>query len=503
MDDRDKHTPQGTLTATGGLEPPIVSGGDTTRPPGRWQRLKDWYSHRVHPDEPSRKELVSYSTGVICPASAIGVDTFSTQIWVMNLGLDPRIMGIIAGIKTLWDGINDTLFGHITDNWRGRWGRRRPFIAIGGVLYGLLLIAYWWFDPGWGMKQLLLWYTAALFLMEGALTVFGVPYYALAVELSPSYTGRTRVVAYRETAARVLFFFTGWIKPIAFLGVFGGLIYGARAICAVLGVLAIVTSLYTAVTCRERFHLSKERKKEPFLKAVAGTAHNRHFWRLVLMGIVLGVSGVLFNQFALYLTVGYVFGGDQPREAMFSAVLSLFNNTVALFALPLCARISRYLGKHRTLALTMLAMIVSCLLKPVCIVPGNPYLLVFLMLFGVFGQKGANMMIASMMADVLDVDELNSGHRREGLFGGVASVIGKTSTSVAVAVSGFVLVISGYQAHLKLSQSPETFQNMLWIASLGPAVCLALALCFLWRYPLTRARMDEVRAELERRRGAG
>jgi Na+/melibiose symporter-like transporter len=44
---------------------------------------------------------------------------------------------------------------------------------------------------------------------------------------------------------------------------------------------------------------------------------------------------------------------------------------------------------------------------------------------------------------------------------------------------------------------------MLWIASVGPAVCLALALCFLWRYPLTRARMDEVRVELERRRGAG
>lgn len=499
----DEHETRGTIAGGSESATRALPCGDAARPRGCWQRLKDWYAHRVHPDEPSRKELISYSTGVLGLASGIGVETFSTQIWVMNLGVDPRILGLISGIKTLWDGINDTLFGHITDNWRGRWGRRRPFIAIGGVLYGLLLIAYWRFDPTWGMKQLLIWYTAALFLMEAAQTIFGVPYYALGVELSPSYAGRTRVVAYRETVARVLFFFTGWLKPIAFLGVFGGLIYGARAICAVLGVLAIVTSLYSAVTCRERFHLSQARQKEPFLKAVVGTAHNRHFWRLVLMGIVLGVNAALFNQFTLYLTVGYVFGGNQAREAIFGGVLSLFNNTVALFTLPISAWISHRIGKHRTLALLMTSMIAGCLLKLICVDPRYPYLLVVLMFFGVVGQKGANMMIGSMMADVLDVDELNSGHRREGLFGGVASVVGKTSTSAAVMVSGFVITIAGYQAHLKLNQSPETFQKMLWIAAIGPACCLILAMGFLWRYPLTRARMDEVRAELERRRGAG
>lgn len=503
MASEDEHGTHGAIAGASETAVRALPCGDAAHPPGRWLRFKNWYAHRSSPDEPSRKELVSYSTGVICLASTMGVDAFSTQIWVMNLGLDPRTLGVIAGIKMFWDGINDTFFGHVTDNWRGRWGRRRPFIAIGGVLYGLLLMGYWWFDPTWSMKQLLLWYTAALFLLEGAGTIFGVPYYALAVELSPSYTGRTRVVVYRETVARVFFYFSGWFKAFAFLGMFGGILYGARALCALLGLLAIVTSVYSAVTCKERIHVASQKKKEPFLKAVAGTAHNRHFWRLTLMGIVLGVNTAVFNQFMLYLTVGYVFRGDQAREAIFGAFLSLFTNTVALFALPVSAWISVHLGKHRTLALLMLAMITGSLLKLVCLNPDNPYLLIVLMFFGVFGGKGAMMMIASMTADVLDVDELNSGQRREGLFSGVASVINKTSTSAAVAASGFVIALSGYQAHLKLDQAPETFQKMLWMAAIGPSVCLALAMCFLWRYPLTRTRMNEVRAELERRRGAG
>jgi GPH family glycoside/pentoside/hexuronide:cation symporter len=480
-----------------------VQSGDAAHPPGRWRRLKDWYAHRVSPDEPSRKELVSYASGVTAfAATDTAMHTFSTQIWVMNLGLDPRAMGVIHAIKMVWDGINDSLFGHITDNWRGRWGRRRPFIAIGGVLYGLLLMGYWWVDPTWNMKQLLIWYTVALFLMEGAQTVCAVPYYALGLELSPSYAGRTRVMTYREIMARIIFYFGGWLKPLALLGAFGGILYGARAICAVLGVLVIITTVYSAVTCKERIHVATTKPKEPFLKAIAATANNRHFWRLMAVNIVLGVNAAFFNQFMLYLTVGYVFGGNQGREALYSAVLSLLGNTVSLSALPISAWISRHIGKHRALALLLLSMIVGSLLKLVCLDPGRPYLLVVLLVFGLFGQKGGNMLIPSMWADVVDTDELNQGRRREGLFGGVASVISKATVSIAAALAGFIIALSGYQAHLKLNQAPETFHNMLLMAAIGPACCLLLVMGLLWRYPLTETRMKEIRVELDRRRAA-
>jgi GPH family glycoside/pentoside/hexuronide:cation symporter len=461
----------------------------------------DWYAHREAADEPSRRELVSYSIG----GTGVGLGSctlmlFSTQIWVMNLGLDPRILGIIAAVKMLWDGINDSLFGHVTDNWRGRWGRRRPFIALGGILFGLMMMGYWWFNPAWPMKYLLIWYTASLFLFEGAQTIHSVPYFALGVELSPSYSGRTRVVAYREFMGRIVNILYPWFKPLALLGAFGGILYGARVVCMVVGVFVIVASVYSAATCRERIQLSTHRKKEPFLKAVVATSRNPHFWRLLVINVVIGVMGTLFNQFLGYLSLGYVFGGNQAREATFAASLSILGNVVILAGVPATVWFVRRIGKHRALAWMIVTMIVGSLLKLKCYDPQNPYLMVFLIFFGSFGQKGAVIILSSMQADVVDTDELNSGHRREGLFGGVQSTIGKAIGAITAALSGFVLAFSGYVPALKLNQSLETYHTMLRLGAFGPACCLLLVLCLLWRYPLTETRMKETRDELERRR---
>lgn len=470
---------------------------------GLFARIGRWYHHRIDPEEPSRQELISYSVGAVGTRwGNNGLNAFQQQIWVMNLGLDPRTIGIIAAIKTFWDGINDTLFGHVTDNWRGRWGRRRPFIALGGILYGLLLMGYWWVNPAWDMTRLLIWYTAALFLVEGAQTILGVPFYALGIELSPSYHGKTRVVTYREFLGRLAGFASPWFKTFAMLGAFGGIIYGARALCAILGVIVIVTTVYSAWTCKERKRVSLEQKKEPFLKSVVATASNWHFWRIVLMYVILGMMGPLFEQFGTYLSVGYVFKGDQKLEAWYAAWMGTIATIVVLVGLPITAWISRKLGKHRALAICILCMIVGDLLKLKLYDPERPNLLLLTPFFYSFGISGVYTILGAMQADVVDVDELNTGRRREGMFGAVQSVIMKTSSSLSIALGGFVLTFAGYKAAQKLNQDPETFRRMLHLSALAPIVCLVIVLLMLWRYPLTEKRMNEIRDILKARRAA-
>jgi GPH family glycoside/pentoside/hexuronide:cation symporter len=475
---------------------------DTPRP-GLRTRLSRWFGTRSDADEPSPKELASYSVGGVGMRwSEEGIKQFSNQIWVLNLGLNPATLGIIAAVKTVWDGINDTLFGYVTDNTKTRWGRRRPYILVGGVLYGLLLIAYWWFNPQWPLANLLIWYTVFLFLIEGAQTIFGIPYYALGIEMSPSYHGKTRVIFWREYLSRIGHFATPWFKAFALMGAFGGIVYGARAVCAVLGVVVICTSVFSAVVCRERKRVASNKKREPFFRAIRQTASSGLFWRILAIYIIMLTKGPIFDQFGNYIAVGYVFQGNQKLEAFYAGWNGMTAAVMGLVGLPVTAWISRRIGKHRTLAIMVCCLIVGTLLKLVLMDPQRPWLILFTPFPYVFGIVGLYTILGAMQADLVEVDELRTGVRREGMFGAVQSIVMKASSSLSIAVAGFVVIATGFNPETRMNQTPETYKNMMFVAYVLPNLLLALVLLLLWRYPLTEARMADVRDQLKARQAA-
>lgn len=92
-------------------------------------------------------ELVVYSLGGI-------VDEFTTSgfrnlnsLLLIAFQFNPLILGLITALKTIWDGVMDPLVAHISDNATTRFGRRRPFILIGGILMAVVAWATWQFMP--------------------------------------------------------------------------------------------------------------------------------------------------------------------------------------------------------------------------------------------------------------------------------------------------------------------------------------------------------------------
>ena len=59
------------------------------------------------------------------------------------IGIAPGYAGLALLIPKIWDAINDPLMGALSDNARTRWGRRRPFIAVGGSLLAFAMAAIW------------------------------------------------------------------------------------------------------------------------------------------------------------------------------------------------------------------------------------------------------------------------------------------------------------------------------------------------------------------------
>ena len=107
----------------------------------------------------------------------------------------------------------------------------------------------------------------------------------------------------------------------------------------------------------------------------------------------------------------------------------------------------------------------------------------------------------SMIADICDLDELRSGHRREAFFGAVFVTTDKLAIAVALAFQGFLLVASGFNSKLE-QQTVETIHY--WLVALittQPLGCLVGLVAILF-YPLTRARCHQIREELDARKKA-
>ena len=106
----------------------------------------------------------------------------------------------------------------------------------------------------------------------------------------------------------------------------------------------------------------------------------------------------------------------------------------------------------------------------------------------------------SMLADVCDLDELKSGHRREAFYGAVFVTTDKIAMAVALALQGFLLVSSGFDASLEHAdlRTPSAFGCWRWSSPSRVGFLIGLVSIFI--YPLTRERCHEIRSQLNARR---
>ncbi|NLF39908.1 MFS transporter [bacterium] len=493
------------MTPVPGAPPPVPEGAAAAPPPraGLVARARAWLD-TSGPGEAPRRELLAYSLGGFGQGMAAGVMGLTMPILNMTLGVDPGKLGLVRSLKMIWDGVNDPIFGHITDNTKTRWGRRRPYIAVGGVLTGLLSIGMWMMPPGMTETWYLVYFAVAILLIETSSTVFTVPFYALGIELSPSYHGRTRVAAYRGFINGIGGFISPWFLRFCLLSSFGGILYGARWLSLILGSIAMVTAVIAAAVCRERLQADTVRpaKNENFFKAVRGCADNVHFWRVTGIYVIMALGGGLFEMIGGYMSIFYVFRGDMTAASGIGGITGMLGTGMAMIGIPLIARVSRRLGKHGALRCALVLMMTGDLMRWVLFDPRHPWLLLLTPISYSIGISATYTILGSMQADVVDVDEMNSGRRREGMFGAVSAVVMKSASAFAVACSGFILNMTGFDAKLGGAQSEQTYFLLRILFTFGPLAFQGLVLLLLYRYPLTESRMDDIRAELKQRRAA-
>ena len=140
-------------------------------------------------------------------------------------------------------------------------------------------------------------------------------------------------------------------------------------------------------------------------------------------------------------------------------------------------------------------------LKWVCYNPDIPWMVVLPAPLLAFGLGGLFVLMPSMIADVVDADELETHERREGMYGSIFWWVVKLGMAAALAAGGFLLNATGFDVALDGNQSAQTIFLMRLFDAFVPFVASGIAIWMIATYSITEERAYEVRLELERRRG--
>ena len=478
--------------------------------------------------------------------------SFAFPIYNLVLGVNPTLLGIALLVPRLWDAVLDPLMGNLTDRTRSRFGRRRPYMLVGAILaavcIGLLCIfprgfgeAEWAGDLvnfslfGWDLSAekkdyaYAAWLLVSSLLFYTALTIFSVPYGALTMELTRDYEERTRVMSFRTLFTYLSGFALAWVYAIAesdwFVGEDGepDAILGAYAVGVGLVILMGVVMLVPTLFVRERSlaevpDAARARPKIGFWRALVTTLRSRAFLMIVAVYTIGFLGVILVVGFGLYVAIYHVYGGDRDTGSVVQGWAQTLAACAGITATFIINRLATRVEKKLLLFGALMCSFVGGLLSWVLYspdlptynligwVPGtdadwpvHPLSFSYALIWP--GLAGLLIMSNSMIADLCDVDELETGERREGMYWAVFSWIQKTAISVALLFSGILLDVAGFNSTKDAVQTPEAVWNMRVIFVLGVCGGVGLAAVLTLFIPLSKARMTAVRAELEAREG--
>jgi Na+/melibiose symporter-like transporter len=444
------------------------------------------------------------------------LNTFALFYYSQLLGLDAFLVSVILAIAMIFDSITDPLIGAFSDNLRTRWGRRHPLMLAAALPLGLGI--YLIFTPPAGLSDswLAAWLLLCLVLTRGMMTLYFVPWAAIASELSDDYHERTSVMAHRYAV--------GWAIGVGFpLFVYSMLLPSTEAYPVgqmnidaypMVGLAAALLltggALATGLLTLREVPFLRQHASAPaafslrlIFQDLIRALKNGQFALIFVIVIMISAIGGTTTNLGLYMnTFFWGFDTDDLRWFSLSAV-------GAVIAFPLIALIQRRWEKKQIILLCALTSLVDGVilinLRFLDVLPqnGDPLLLVILVSMGVVAVAIAvvqGVISASLLADVLDQHELETGYRQEGMFNAALSFSGKAVSGVGIVLGGLIITLIEFPLQTAPDMVPENiiFRLGLVVGVLLPLLYL-IPIALVTRLNITEAVHADIRAQLDER----
>ena len=355
---------------------------------------------------------------------------------------------------------------------------------------------------GWSQRSYFWYFLIGSFVFFLAYTVFATPWVALGYELTPDYNERTRLMGVQNFVSNTVFVIGPWFlaivtNPAWFRNQMDGARFLALAIC----VTTIVLGVLPAIFLRERVVAGSGaagagkdgagagrdgaglgESTVEFLRGLWRTLRTGPFLMLCIATFLMFNSFIMISQFQFWVFAYYVAGGNVAEGAGLAGVVGSLGTVTGFLVIAIVTWLGTRIGKKNAFFVSTGISMIGYGLKWFCYTPEYPLLALLPAPFLAFGLGGLFTLMGSMIADVVDLDELTTGERREGMFGSVFWWMVKLGQSGAILVGGFLLYSTGLDASLGANQPEGT---IFWLRFYDAFVPLAASVdCDLRRLPV-------------------
>jgi glycoside/pentoside/hexuronide:cation symporter, GPH family len=451
---------------------------------------------------------LAYGAGDLGPAITANILIFYLSPFLTDVaGLNPGLAGQTQLIGKVWDAVNDPMVGVMSDKTRSRWGRRYPWMIFGAVPFGLFFLLQW-IVPTSNQWGLFFYYTFISIAFGWFYTVVNLPYTSLTPELTQDYDERTSLNSFRFA-----FSIGGSIFSVILVGIIGSLIpndLGLRylaigVVCAILSILPLYWCVWGTIgrmrVVQQQHPEAEQAVSLPIGQQIKLVLNNRPY--LYVVGIYL----CSWLSFQLTAAIIPYFVSSWMRMnspwAVPSVVLAV--QLTAMAMLPVWNLLSRRFGKRGVYGMGMGIWIIAQA-GLFFLQPNQVALMYVLAVMAGFGVSVAYLIPWSMLPDVIELDELRTGQRREGIFYSFVTFLQKVSLGLAVAIVLQSLGWAGYikpESAIDLPIQPGAVLLAIRL-SIGPipTVALLIGMVLAYFYPITKEVHAEILLKLHERRNA-
>ena len=428
-------------------------------------------------------------------------------VLVQDLGFAALLWGIIQFAPRIFDAITDPLMGFISDNTKSKWGRRRQYVFIGGILMGIAYVAMWQLYEDDGIVYNFIYFFSWSLVFYLGLTIFSVPYVAMGYEISDDFHERTQIMAIAQFIGQwawviapwfwVILYYPAWFPEGAGQGVRDLSIWVAIP-CTIFAIIPAVFIKSKSTTERTDFVPITTSYILKSIKGIFISAFEafkiKQFKKIAFATFLIFNSFQVIAAFTFLIIVHYMFNSDPASAGNWPALHGSVGALITSFLIiPLITVISKKIGKKKAFILSQLISIIGYVLFWFLFVPGKPYLFLFALPFHSFGIGSLFTIMMSMTADICDLDELENGKRREGVLGAVYWWMVKLGFGVAALLSGFILWLVGFDPE-QVTESATTGMRLFY--TFLPICGVVCAILIMKDYDITEERANEIKNEL-------
>lgn len=441
----------------------------------------------------------------------VSVGSFLTVFYTDVLGISGTVIGMIFLVARVWDAFTDVMMGRIVDTAKpAKDGKFRPWIrrmALPLAVSGVLL-----FLPVTGLSlQAKIIYAAITYIIYGMMyTAVNIPYGSMSSVMTDNPVERASLSTFRNVGSSISSAMVNALIPVfcftTVIAANGSEVEkpsGIRffIIMVIFAVLALICYYFCHKLCTERIQIQTTKTDEQAdgsMKAtMKGVVKNRPLLILIVVAIVLLLSQQVTGTLNTYVYKDY-FG----KTGLLS-IAGLLMTFCTFMLAPFVSKIVKRFGKKESVVVATLTTSVFYLLLAVIHVQ-NVWVYLVLSLCATFGAAFFNTIVWALVLDVIDYQELMTGHRSDATIYAMYSFSRKIGQALAGGLGGFSLAFVGYVSSSggeAVQQSAKTINNIYNLATLVPGIAyLMIAVIMAVFYPLTKNKLAEVTKILEERR---